>query len=58
MYSGDTWASYNEDSVYAEIHPGDSLEGRVYFDVPKGTKLTELKLNGTPGPAGARVRIG
>ena len=47
-FSADSEASiYDESSqvLWEEINPGNSVKGKVYFDVPKGAKLTKLELH-------------
>jgi hypothetical protein len=60
-FSADAEASiYDNQSqvLWEEINPGNAVKGKVYFDVPKGTKLTKLELHDSMFSGGASVRLG
>ena len=59
-YSAHSEASiYDESSqvLWEEINPGNSVKGKVYFDVPKGTKLTQLELHDSAFSEGVKVAL-
>ncbi len=49
----------NEDSqtFLEEINPGNSVKGKLIFDVPKATKLTEIELHDSFLSGGIRVSL-
>jgi hypothetical protein len=59
-YSADTEAAiYLEDSssLFEEINPGNSLEGVIVFDVPKGSKPTKLELHDSAFSGGVEINL-
>lgn len=40
-----------------DINPGNSVKGKLIFDVPKSTKLTEVELHDSPFSGGVRVAL-
>ena len=57
-FSADSEASIYDDSsqvLWEEINPGNSVKGTVYFDVPKGVKLTKLELHDSMFSGGVDV---
>ena len=40
-----------------DINPGNSVVGTVVFDVPKGTKVTELELHDSAFSGGVKVAL-
>lgn len=60
-YSADTEAAiYDSEtkSIFEEINPGNELDGRIYFDVPKGVVPTKVELHDSAFSGGVTVRIG
>jgi len=41
-----------------QINPGNSVSGKVVFDVPKDAKITRLELHDSPFSQGAPVAVG
>jgi hypothetical protein len=59
-FSADATANIYDDSaklMFEEINPGNSIKGFVYFDVPKGTKVTKLELHDSMFSGGIEVRL-
>lgn len=59
-FSADTEASIYDDKseiLFEEINPGNTVEGRVYFDVPKGTKLVLMELHDSMFSGGVEVAL-
>lgn len=59
-YSADGSASMSiEDNktFLEDINPGNSVVGTVVFDVPKGTKVTELELHDSAFSGGVKVAL-
>ncbi|PKW25712.1 DUF4352 domain-containing protein [Phycicoccus duodecadis] len=59
-FSADSGASiYDGDSkvLWEEINPGNTVTGSVFFDVPKGTKLTKVELHDSLFSGGVEVRL-
>lgn len=59
-FSADTEASIYDDKsevLFEEINPGNTVEGRVYFDVPKGTKLVRMELHDSMFSGGVEVAL-
>ena len=57
-FSANSVASiYDESSqvLWEEINPGNSVKGKVYFDIPKGAKLTNLELHDSMFSDGVKV---
>ncbi|GAA0799327.1 DUF4352 domain-containing protein [Spirilliplanes yamanashiensis] len=40
-----------------DINPGNQVKGKLVFDVPKGTKLTELELHDSIWSGGVKVQL-
>jgi hypothetical protein len=47
--SGDVWMT--------EINPGNSVKGYLFFDVPKGTKLSYIELHDSAFSGGVTVQL-
>lgn len=43
--------------LWEEINPGNAVKGKVYFDIPKGSKLTSLELHDSAFSDGVTVRL-
>lgn len=63
-YSANSMASItdasanNTQSVWMEnINPGNAVQGNLFFDVPKGTKLTKLVLHDSAFSGGVDVKL-
>ena len=59
--SADSEASIYDDSsqvLWEEINPGNSVKGKVYFDIPKGAKITKLELHDSVFSGGVDVKVG
>jgi hypothetical protein len=60
-YSNDTGAEIvaNEKTAtfLQEINPGNQVKGVLVYDVPKGTKLTEMELHDSSFSDGVRVKL-
>ncbi len=60
-YSADSGAAIyaNEDSqvFFTEINPGNTVKGKLVFDVPKGTELTTLELHDSMFSGGVKVAL-
>jgi len=59
-FSADATANMYDDSaklMFEEINPGNSLKGFVFFDVPKGTKISKLELHDSMLSDGIEVRL-
>ena len=59
-FSADATANIYDDStklMFEEINPGNSIKGFVYFDVPKGTKVSKLELHDSLFSDGVEVRL-
>lgn len=57
-FSADSEASMYDDSsqvLWEEINPGNAVKGTVYFDVPKGVKITKLELHDSMFSGGVSV---
>ena len=52
MYANEGNATFLE-----TINPGNQVKGRLVFDVPKGTALTEVMLHDSPISGGVRVNL-
>jgi Domain of unknown function (DUF4352) len=52
MYANEGNATFLEN-----INPGNQVKGRLVFDVPKDTTLTELMLHDSPFSGGVRVNL-
>ena len=59
-FSADAKANIYDGSaklMFEEINPGNSIKGYVYFDVPKGTKVSKLELHDSAFSGGVEVRL-
>jgi Domain of unknown function (DUF4352)/Protein of unknown function (DUF2510) len=59
-FSADPEANIYDDTaklVFENINPGNSINGYVYFDVPKGTKVSKLELHDSMFSGGITVRL-
>jgi hypothetical protein len=59
-FSANSMASIVDGSsqvLWEEINPGNAVKGKVYFDVPKGAKLTSLELHDSAFSGGVKVRL-
>ncbi len=59
-FSADATANLYDDSaklMFEEINPGNSIKGFVFFDVPKGTKVSKLELHDSMFSGGIEVRL-
>jgi uncharacterized protein DUF4352/uncharacterized protein DUF2510 len=59
-FSADSEASIYDDKsevLFEEINPGNTVKGRVYFDVPKGVKLVKLELHDSAFSGGVDVAL-
>jgi len=43
--------------MFEGINPGNSIEGYVFFDVPKGTTVSKLELHDSMRSGGITVRL-
>lgn len=59
-YSADGEAAIfgGSDAWLADINPGNSVTGTVYFDLPKGAKADTLELHDSAFSGGVDVRVG
>ena len=56
--SADSEASIYDDSsqvLWEEINPGNSVKGKVYFDIPRGAKIAKLELHDSAFSGGVSV---
>ncbi|MEV4274916.1 DUF4352 domain-containing protein [Actinoplanes xinjiangensis] len=51
------YANGDQQILFAEINPGNTVKGKLVFDVPDGTKLTSLDLHDSPFSGGIRVSL-
>ncbi|QIM22968.1 DUF4352 domain-containing protein [Phycicoccus sp. HDW14] len=59
-FSADSEASIYDDKsevLFEEINPGNTVKGRVYFDVPKGVKLAKVELHDSLFSGGVEVAL-
>jgi hypothetical protein len=59
--SADSTASIYDDSsqvLWEEINPGNAVKGKVYFDIPKGAKITKLELHDSVFSGGVDLKVG
>lgn len=59
-FSANSMASMADESsqvLWEEINPGNTVKGKVYFDLPKGAKLTSLELHDSAFSGGVTVRL-
>jgi hypothetical protein len=53
MYQGDAGKSFLE-----QLNPGSAVDGQLVYDVPAGTKLTQIELHDSPFSGGVKVNLG
>jgi hypothetical protein len=53
IYMGDS-----AQTLWNQINPGNSVDGTVVYDVPKGTKITQLELHDSMFSDGVKVKVG
>lgn len=53
MYQGDAGKSFLE-----QLNPGSAVDGQLVYDVPVGTKLTQIELHDSPFSGGVKVNLG
>lgn len=51
------YANGESQVLFTEINPGNTVKGKLVFDIPKGTKLTELDLHDSIFSGGVRVAL-
>lgn len=59
-FSANPMASMADESsqvLWEEINPGNTIKGKVYFDVPKGAKLASIELHDSFFSGGVKVRL-
>lgn len=59
-FSANPMASMADESsqvLWEEINPGNTVKGKVYFDLPNGAKLTSLELHDSAFSGGVLVRL-
>jgi hypothetical protein len=59
-FSPDSEASIYDDSsqvLWEEINPGNTVEGKVFYDVPEGTKLVKVELHDSAFSGGVEVEL-
>ena len=52
-----TWANKDYSTFLETINPGNTVKGKLVFDVPKGAKLTSVVLHESMFSAGVRVPL-
>ena len=50
-------ANEGTDAVWNAINPGNSITGKIVFDIPDGAKITSLELHDSPLSRGATVVV-
>jgi hypothetical protein len=53
MYLGDSGKSFLE-----QLNPGSAVDGQLVYDVPAGTKLTQIELHDSAFSGGVKVNLG
>ena len=59
-FSADSEAGIYDDQsqlLWEDINPGNTVRGKIYFDVPKGTKLVKLELHDSMFSGGVEVSL-
>lgn len=51
-------ANGNASTIFSQINPGNSVTGKVVWDVPKGTTITKLELHDSAFSGGVTVNLG
>ncbi|HWS33463.1 MAG TPA: DUF4352 domain-containing protein [Actinoplanes sp.] len=51
------YANDDQQVLFEEINPGNSVKGRLVFDIPKGTELTALELHDSMFSGGVTVSL-
>ncbi len=52
-----TWANKDHSTFLESINPGNAVDGKLVFDVPKGTKLASIVLHESTFTAGIKVPL-
>jgi hypothetical protein len=52
-----TWANKDSSTFLESINPGNTVKGKLVFDVPEGTKLTSVVLHESEFTAGVKVPL-
>ncbi|MBB2948636.1 hypothetical protein FB565_008419 [Actinoplanes lutulentus] len=52
-----TWANKDHSTFLESLNPGNTVKGKLVFDVPEGTKLTSVVLHESMYTAGIRVPL-
>ncbi|BCJ53581.1 Mpr protein [Actinoplanes sp. NBRC 14428] len=55
--AAELYANEDTSTFLNEINPGNTVKGKLIFDVPKATKLTELELHDSPFSGGVEVKL-
>jgi hypothetical protein len=51
------YANGNSSVLFEQINPGNTVKGKLVFDVPEGTKLTSLELHDSLFSGGVKVNL-
>ncbi len=51
------YANGENQVLFTEINPGNTVKGKLVFDIPKGTKLTKLDLHDSIFSGGVKVAL-
>ncbi len=51
------YANEDQQTLFAEINPGNQVTGVLVFDIPKKVKLTKLELHDSPFSGGVEVSL-
>jgi uncharacterized protein DUF4352 len=51
------YANSNSQVLFEQINPGNTVKGKLVFDVPDGTKLTSLELHDSLFSGGVKVNL-
>ncbi|MER7459890.1 DUF4352 domain-containing protein [Micromonospora sp. NPDC126480] len=51
------YANKDQQTLFAEINPGNQVTGVLVFDIPKNVKLTKLELHDSPFSGGVEVAL-
>lgn len=51
------YANKDQQTLFAEINPGNQVTGVLVFDIPKKTKLAKLELHDSPFSGGVEVAL-
>jgi hypothetical protein len=55
--TAEMYANQGNTTWLEQINPGNSVKGKIIFDVPKGAKLTALELHDSPFSGGVKVNL-